>query len=298
MRNQVAHHLERARIAARLTIIGTVTEVAPAIEALRRTMEKIHRDRDIAITVETDPQAKFRGERQDLEEMAGNLMTMPANGQPRRCLLKSWWSRQRKWAPDRCCGYSLTTTGVGCRRPSVSRPPAAVSGWMNRSPARGWGFRSWSISRRCTAEASPWAAHQSEVCGPNWCCPGSSRCLTRAGLATAAGVGGVPKRVLNVAASIITIGWFCRPPTQHPYRAHEPNINRAAKGLSRTASAAVAGAADAGVRARHRTRRGYHGRHLRVGTIAKPRARNRRGGGAASRRSGAAIIPPARAVSH
>src|SRR6476469_2746705 len=74
MRDQVAHHLERARIAARLTIIGTVTEVAPAIEALRRTMEKIHRGRGIAIGVEGDAQAKFRGERQDLEEMAGNLV--------------------------------------------------------------------------------------------------------------------------------------------------------------------------------------------------------------------------------
>ena len=29
MRDQVAHHLERARIAARVTIVGTVTEVAP-----------------------------------------------------------------------------------------------------------------------------------------------------------------------------------------------------------------------------------------------------------------------------
>src|ERR1700681_2612875 len=74
MRDQVAHHLERARIAARLTIIGTVTEVAPVIEALRRTMEKIHRGRGIAIGVEADAQAKFRGERQDLEEMAGNLV--------------------------------------------------------------------------------------------------------------------------------------------------------------------------------------------------------------------------------
>src|SRR4029079_7922482 len=74
MRDQVAHHLERARIAARLTVIGTVTEVAPAIEALRRTMEKIHRDRGVAIGVEADPQARFRGERQDLEEMVGNLV--------------------------------------------------------------------------------------------------------------------------------------------------------------------------------------------------------------------------------
>ena len=74
MRNQVAHHLERARIAARVTTVGTVTEVAPAIEALRRTMEKIHRDRGIIIELKANAQAKFRGERQDLEEMAGNLV--------------------------------------------------------------------------------------------------------------------------------------------------------------------------------------------------------------------------------
>jgi signal transduction histidine kinase len=74
MRDQVAHHLERARIAARVTIVGTVTEVAPALEALQRTMEKIHRDRGIVIEVKADAKAKFRGERQDLEEMAGNLV--------------------------------------------------------------------------------------------------------------------------------------------------------------------------------------------------------------------------------
>jgi signal transduction histidine kinase len=74
MRNQVAHHLERARIAARAQTIGTVTEVKPVIEALGRTMEKIHRGRDILIDVEAAPNAKFRGERQDLEEMTGNLV--------------------------------------------------------------------------------------------------------------------------------------------------------------------------------------------------------------------------------
>lgn len=74
MRDQLAHHLERARIAARVTVVGTVTEVAPVMEALRRTMEKIHRDRDVAVDLKADPSAKFRGERQDLEEMAGNLV--------------------------------------------------------------------------------------------------------------------------------------------------------------------------------------------------------------------------------
>lgn len=74
MRDQVAHHLERARIAARVTTIGTVTEVAPVIEALGRTMEKIHRARDILIDAEVNAGAKFRGEKQDLEEMVGNLV--------------------------------------------------------------------------------------------------------------------------------------------------------------------------------------------------------------------------------
>lgn len=74
MRDQVAHHLERARIAARVTVVGTVTDVAPAIEALRRTMEKIHRDRGITVEAKADARAKFRGERQDLEEMVGNLV--------------------------------------------------------------------------------------------------------------------------------------------------------------------------------------------------------------------------------
>ncbi len=74
MRNQVTHHLERARIAARPTIVGTVTEVAPVIEALGRTMEKIHRGVDIEVETASAGKLKFRGERQDLEEMAGNLV--------------------------------------------------------------------------------------------------------------------------------------------------------------------------------------------------------------------------------
>ena len=74
MRDQVARHLERARLAARLTVVGTVTDVAPVVTALARTMEKIHRDKAVAVTVIADQQAKFRGERPDLEEMIGNLV--------------------------------------------------------------------------------------------------------------------------------------------------------------------------------------------------------------------------------
>lgn len=74
MRDQVAHHLERARIAARVTTVVSITEVGPVIEALRRTMEKIHRDRNIVVEALVPSDLKFRGEKQDLEEMAGNLV--------------------------------------------------------------------------------------------------------------------------------------------------------------------------------------------------------------------------------
>src|SRR5581483_1577490 len=74
MRDQVARHLERARLAARLSVLGSVTEVQPVVTALARTMEKIHHDRGVVIEVRADEQARFRGERPDLEEMIGNLV--------------------------------------------------------------------------------------------------------------------------------------------------------------------------------------------------------------------------------
>jgi signal transduction histidine kinase len=74
MRDQIARHLERARLAAGLTVVGSVTEVAPVVTALARTMEKIHRDRGIVVEARVDEAARFRGERQDLEEMIGNLV--------------------------------------------------------------------------------------------------------------------------------------------------------------------------------------------------------------------------------
>jgi signal transduction histidine kinase len=74
MRDQVARQLERARLVARTTHIGTLVEVPPIVTALARTMEKLHRDREIAIDVDVPEHARFHGEQQDLEEMVGNLV--------------------------------------------------------------------------------------------------------------------------------------------------------------------------------------------------------------------------------
>jgi signal transduction histidine kinase len=74
MRDQVTRHLERARLSARLTVVGNVTEVLPIVSALARTMEKIYLDRGIAIDVEAPTPVRFNGEQPDLEEMIGNLV--------------------------------------------------------------------------------------------------------------------------------------------------------------------------------------------------------------------------------
>ena len=74
MRDQVAHHLERARLAARVAVVGTVTDVVPVVHSLTRTMQKTHHGKDLAIELDVPGEARFRGERQDLEEMVGNLV--------------------------------------------------------------------------------------------------------------------------------------------------------------------------------------------------------------------------------
>ncbi len=74
MRDQISLYLDRARMAAQSGTIGKSTDVVPLIEPLQRALERIYRDKGVAITVECPPDARFQGEKQDLEEMLGNLL--------------------------------------------------------------------------------------------------------------------------------------------------------------------------------------------------------------------------------
>lgn len=74
MRDQVTRHLERARLAARLIVVGSITDVQPVMVALVRTMEKTHHGKGLSIRLDCPQEGRFRGERQDLEEMVGNLV--------------------------------------------------------------------------------------------------------------------------------------------------------------------------------------------------------------------------------
>jgi signal transduction histidine kinase len=74
MNGQVDHHLRRARAAAHAQGQGERTAVAPVIEELARTLEKIFQATISEIDWRCAETLAFLGERQDLLEIAGNLM--------------------------------------------------------------------------------------------------------------------------------------------------------------------------------------------------------------------------------
>ncbi len=74
MRAQVDRYLARARVAASSQVIGARTALEPAFDRLVRALQKIHADKNITIHKVLEPHLTLRGEQQDLEEVAGNLL--------------------------------------------------------------------------------------------------------------------------------------------------------------------------------------------------------------------------------
>jgi signal transduction histidine kinase len=74
MRRHVDHQLARARATGLRSASTARAAVWPALEAIIRTVERIHVARGITIDLAGDKARTFRGERQDLEEIVGNLI--------------------------------------------------------------------------------------------------------------------------------------------------------------------------------------------------------------------------------
>lgn len=74
MRQQVDHHLRRARAAARSQGQGERTSVAEVLDELSRTLERIFRAKGVEIDWDAPDDLWFAGERQDFMEIAGNAM--------------------------------------------------------------------------------------------------------------------------------------------------------------------------------------------------------------------------------
>lgn len=74
MREQIDRHLARARMAASANVLGANTPVKPVLKRIANALERIHAERGIAIEIDCADETGFRGEAQDLEEVAGNLI--------------------------------------------------------------------------------------------------------------------------------------------------------------------------------------------------------------------------------
>ncbi|MEE8274153.1 MAG: sensor histidine kinase [Alphaproteobacteria bacterium] len=74
MSGLIDHHLARARVVAAGGRLGVRTDVLPVAEELKRTLARIHAERELAVALVGGDGLAFLGERQDLQEMVGNLM--------------------------------------------------------------------------------------------------------------------------------------------------------------------------------------------------------------------------------
>lgn len=74
MDRQISWHLRRARTAGTPRLLGHSTPVAPVIDDLLLVLRRMAEARGLSIHVACDPSLRFAGERQDLEEMLGNLL--------------------------------------------------------------------------------------------------------------------------------------------------------------------------------------------------------------------------------
>jgi len=74
MRRQVEYHLAHARAAASGALPGAHCAVAESAHGLARTLERLHAARALTIDVNVAADHAIRGQREDLDEMLGNLL--------------------------------------------------------------------------------------------------------------------------------------------------------------------------------------------------------------------------------
>lgn len=85
MQGQVDHHLRRARAAARAAHgLGEVTPVPEVLDELAVMIEQVFRDKGAEIDWRAPDDLAFLGERQDLQEILGNLIENAAKFSTRR----------------------------------------------------------------------------------------------------------------------------------------------------------------------------------------------------------------------
>ncbi len=166
MHNQINLYLDRARRAAQARAIGAATEIEPVVQSLARTLQRIHAGRkDLTFDIHIAPNLRFRGEKQDLEEMLGNVMDnackwatakieVKATALPRRSEdERSWLSitvdddgpgipeEKRAEALKRGERLDESKPGSGLGMSIIAETAAMYSGTITLSEAKGGGLR-------------------------------------------------------------------------------------------------------------------------------------------------------------
>ena len=98
MRRQIDYHLAHARAAAG-TGPGTRSLIAPCVDGLFRTLERLHAERSIALRSAVAPGHAVRCGREDLDEMLGNVLDNACK-----------WGRSRVEVESDVAGSSIVIT--------------------------------------------------------------------------------------------------------------------------------------------------------------------------------------------
>lgn len=132
MRRQVDHHLGRASaISGSGRTLGIKTMVRPVAESAAGALAKVFRDRNLAIDIDVAADIAFRGHREDLEEILGNLMENACK-----------WAkhRVRVSAGDTPEGLRLVVADDGPGLPADQIDDAVRRGRRLDERAPGWGL--------------------------------------------------------------------------------------------------------------------------------------------------------------
>jgi signal transduction histidine kinase len=89
MRRQIEYHLAHARAAASGATPGARANVAETVGGLKRTLDRLYLDHGLTISAEIDPAHTIQGQREDLEEMLGNLLDNACKWAQKRVVVRS-----------------------------------------------------------------------------------------------------------------------------------------------------------------------------------------------------------------
>jgi signal transduction histidine kinase len=131
MRRQVDYHLAHARAAAAGAIAGVLCPIEDSADGLVRALHRLHAERGLAIEVHVPPDLSVRVQREDLDELLGNLLDNACK-----------WARARVTidASQTGAGVEITVDDDGSGLPEEMREAVLVRGVRADEAAPGSGL--------------------------------------------------------------------------------------------------------------------------------------------------------------